>query len=430
MVDTATHQTLRRIFKDESVRLVAALTRMLQEISLAEELVQDALLVALEQWPQTGVPENPGAWLMTAAKNRAINVLNRSKMLQRTHSEIGHSTDSLLQPPDTEETLVAALDDTLGDDVLRLIFTACHPILSTEAQVALTLRLVGGLTTEEIARAYLQPESTVAQRIVRAKRTLAENHVSFVIPEKEQLSERVFSVLHVIYLIFNEGYCATAGDDLIRPSLCDEALRLGGILVQLAPQEIEILGLQAMMLLTHSRFLARIDSQGDPVLLLEQDRTRWDQSLITQGLLLLEQINSLGGASGPYSLQAEIAACHSRAKTADDTDWGQIALLYGSLLTLTNSPVVALNHAIATSMSQGPAEGLRRLDALEANALLKAYHLLPSARAEMLEKLGQFAQAKEEFERAANLAQHSKQRSRLMVRANLCAAKIDLLTSP
>jgi RNA polymerase sigma factor (sigma-70 family) len=421
-VASETHRAIQAVWHIESARVIASLARIVRNVGLAEELAQDALLAALEQWPDTGIPDNPAAWLMAAAKHRALNQLRRGKMLARKHDEIGHQQDEQGDAEELIGQLEAAMDDDVGDDLLRLIFTSCHPVLPTEARVALTLRLLGGLTTDEIARAFLVPEATVAQRIVRAKRTLSEKQVPYEVPRGEELSQRLASVLEVVYLIFNEGYSATAGEDLLRPALCDEALRLGRILAGLAPNEPEVHGLIALMELNASRNAARTSPSGEPVLLLEQDRGRWDQLLISRGLAALSRAEALGGAPGPYLLQASIVACHARARIPEDTDWPRIAALYGQLGALLPSPVVELNRALAVSMAEGPAAGLKLVDALLTEPALKSYHLLPSARADLLERLGRLAEARAEFERAAELTQNARQRERLLWRAARCAA--------
>ncbi len=374
MTVSDTHRTIDAVWRIESARLIAGLARMVRDVGLAEELAQDALVAALEKWPQSGVPDNPGAWLMATAKHRAIDRLRRSKLAQRKHEELGRELETEWE--DSAAEFEAALDDDIGDDLLRLVFTACHPVLSTEARVALTLRLLGGLTTDEIARAFLVPEPTIAQRIVRAKRTLAEARVPFEVPRGDELVERLSSVLGVIYLIFNEGYSATAGDDWMRPALCDEALRLGRIVAELVPQEPEVHGLVALMEIQASRAHARVDASGTPVLLLDQDRARWDHVLIGRGLAALERAGKLGGARGPYALQAAIAACHARAHVAEETDWARIAALYDALAQLSPSPVVELNRAVALSMAFGPAAGLELVDTLTSEPALANYHLL------------------------------------------------------
>jgi len=398
--------------------LIAALARIVRDVGLAEELAQDALVVALEQWPVSGVPNNPRAWLMATAKNRAIDALRRNKLTERKHQELGRQIDS--QQGRAMADLEAQVDDDIGDDLLRLVFTACHPVLSTEARIALTLRLVGGLTTEEIARAFLVPETTIAQRIVRAKRTLAEKRIPYEVPRGAELAARLSSVLDVIYLIFNEGYTATSGDDWIRPALCEDALRLGRILAQLAPQEPEVHGLVALMEIQASRFRARLSASGDPVLLLDQNRAFWDQLLIHRGLAALARAEKLGGAPGQYSLQASIAACHARALTPDATDWARIVEFYTELARLTPSPVVELNRAVAIAMAFGPAAGLELVDILTSEKLLEGYHLLPSVRGDLLSKLGRFEEARAEFGRAAALARNSRERDLLLDRAASC----------
>ncbi|HVW30273.1 MAG TPA: RNA polymerase sigma factor [Polyangiaceae bacterium] len=420
MTASDTHRAIHAVWSIESARVIAGLSRIVRDIGVAEELAQDALVAALEQWPEHGVPENPGAWLMTAAKNRAINHLRRNKLLERKHEELGHLIDTA-ESGRLIEGIEAAIDDDVGDDLLRLVFTACHPILPMEGRVALTLRLLGGLTTEEIARAFLVSEPTVAQRIVRAKRTLAEKQVPFEVPRGAELGERLGSVLGVVYLIFNEGYSATAGDDVLRPHLCEDALRLGRILAELAPNEPEVHGLVALMEIHASRAAARTDAAGEPVLLSEQNRARWDRILINRGLVALERGRALVGSPGPYLLQAEIAACHARAATAEDTDWRRIATLYGALSEIMPSPVVELNRAVAVSMAEGPAAGLTLVDALASEPSLREYHLLPSARADLLWKLGRFSEARGEFERAAALTRNARHRERLLSRAAECA---------
>jgi RNA polymerase sigma factor (sigma-70 family) len=402
----------------EAARLIAGLARIVRDVGLAEELAQDALVAALERWPESGVPDNPGAWLMATAKHRAIDLLRRNQMLERKHEQLGRELESLeMTAPDFD----AALDDDIGDDLLRLIFTACHPVLSTEARTALTLRLLGGLTTVEIARAFLVPEPTIAQRIVRAKRTLAEARVPFEVPRGAELAARLSSVLEVIYLIFNEGYSATAGDDWMRPALCEDALRLGRILAELVPEEAEVHGLIALMEIQASRLRARIGASGEPVLLLDQDRARWDQLLIHRGLAAIARAEKLGGVLGPYALQAAIAACHARARVPEETDWERIAALYDALAQLTPSPVVELNRAVALAMAFGPAVGLELVEQLRTEPSLKAYHLLPSVRGDLLAKLGRFDEARAEFERAALLTRNSRERELLHERARACA---------
>jgi len=402
------------VWRIESARLIARLARMVRDVGVAEELAQEALVVALERWPESGVPDNPGAWLMATAKHQAIDLLRRSKRLERKHEELGREIeDGRDMTPDLE----AAIDEDVGDDLLRLLFVACHPVLSTEAQVALTLRLLGGLTTVEIARAFLVPEPTIAQRIVRAKRTLSEARVPFEVPRGEERAARLQSVLQVIYLVFNEGYSATAGDDWMRPGLCEDALRLGRILAGLVPGEAEVHGLVALMEIQASRSRARIGPSGEPILLLDQDRARWDQLLIRRGLLALQRAEELGGAPGPYVLQAAIAACHARARTPEQTDWGRIAALYAALARVAPSPVVELNRAVAVGMASGPAAGLELVDALVSEPSLKSYHLLPSVRGDLLAKLGRFGEAREELQRAASLTRNARERQLLLDRA-------------
>lgn len=418
MVLADAHRAVHAVFKIESARLIAGLARLVRDVGLAEELAQDALLVALERWPESGVPDNPGAWLMATAKRRAIDVLRRHKLLERKHEQLAYELDGAHTAPDLD----SALDDDYGDDLLRLMFTACHPVLSTEARVALTLRLVAGLATEEIARAFLVPEPTIAQRIVRAKRTLSEQRVPFEVPAASEREARLASVLEVIYLVFNEGYAATAGDDWMRPALCDDALRLGRILAELAKTEPEVHGLVALMEIQASRAAARVSASGVPILLLEQNRARWDQLLIRRGLAALERAEALGGAGGPYALQAAIAACHARARTADETDWQRIARLYYALSERTPSPVVELNRAVALSMAFGPAAALPIVDALVGEPALRGYHLLPSVRGDLLWKLGRVVEARAEFERAAALTRNARERELLLARAAACAA--------
>jgi RNA polymerase sigma factor (sigma-70 family) len=406
----------------ESARLIAGLTRVVRDVGLAEELAQDALVAALEDWPERGVPDNPGAWLMTTAKRRAIDELRRSKRITRKHEELGHEleADAVSDREGVARKLEEKLDDLVGDDLLRLLFISCHPVLSMEARAALTLRLLGGLATDEIARAFLVPEPTMAQRIVRAKRTLAEARVPFELPTGAELGERLASVLSVIYLIFNEGYAATAGDDLMRPGLCEDALRLGRILAELAPSEPEVHGLLALMELQASRAQARVGPGGEAILLLSQNRGRWDQLLIGRGLTALARAQALGGGDGFYALQAAIAACHATARTAEQTDWARIAALYGLLSERTQSPIVELNRAVAVSMADGPAAGLRIVDDLASEALLANYHLLPSVRGDLLEKLGRRAEAARQFERAAGLTKNAREREVLLGRADAC----------
>jgi RNA polymerase sigma-70 factor, ECF subfamily len=414
-----THRTIDAVWRIESAKLIAGLARMVRDVGLAEDLAQDALVAALERWPESGVPDNPGAWLMATAKHRAIDLLRRDKLLERKHETLGHELEA--QQEMAVPDLDAAIDDHVGDDLLRLVFIACHPVLSTEARVALTLRLLGGLTTEEIARAFLVPEPTVAQRIVRAKRTLAEAHIPFEVPRGEELAARLSSVLAVIYLVFNEGYTATVGDDWLRPALCEDALRLGRIVAELMPQEPEVHGLVALMEIQASRTGARVGKSGEPILLLDQNRARWDQLLIRRGLAALERAEKLGGADGPYALQAAIAACHARARTADETDWPRIAALYDVLAKLTPSPVVELNRAVAVAMALGPAAGLELVDVLTSEPSLKGYHLLPAVRGDLLAKLGRFDEARTELQRAASLTRNARERELLLDRAAACA---------
>ena len=399
----------------EAPRLIAGLARIVGDVGLAEDLAQDALVAALERWPESGVPDNPGAWLMAAAKHRAIDRLRRKTLVERKHEELGRDADARQDMAVAD--LEAAIDDDIGDDLLRLMFVACHPVLSTEARVALTLRLLGGLTTEEIARAFLVPEPTVAQRIVRAKRTLSEARVPFEVPRRDLFAARLSSVLQVIYLVFNEGYAATAGDDWMRPALCEDALRLGRILAELVPKEPEVLGLVALMEIQASRLNARTGPSGEPVLLLDQNRARWDQLLIRRGLAALERAEALGGARGPYALQAAIASCHARARTPQETDWARIAALYEALARLAPSPVVELNRGVAVAMAFGPAAGLELVDALTSEPSLQSYHLLPSVRGDLLSRLGRFDEARAEFERAASLTKNARERELLLERA-------------
>jgi len=419
MTATDTHRAIDAVWRIESAKLIAGLTRMVRDVGLAEELAQDALIVALEKWPETGVPDNPGAWLMQTAKNRAIDRLRRRKLLDRKHEQIGYEIESGLD--DAEDQFFDKLDDDIGDDLLRLVFISCHPVLSTEARVALTLRLLGGLTTDEIARAFLASEPTIAQRIVRAKRTLADAQVPFEVPRGEELAQRVSSVLEVIYLVFNEGYSATAGDDWMRPNLCEDALRLGRILAGLMPKEPEAFGLVALMEIQASRSKARTGPDGQPILLLDQDRSRWDRLQIQRGLAALERAVQLRGADGPYVLQAAIAACHARAATAQDTPWARIAVLYQRLAQRLPSPVVELNRAVAVSMAYGPDAALPLVDALLEEPSMKQYHLLPSVRGDLLFKLGRRDEARAEFERAAALTRNAREREFLLGRAAECA---------
>jgi RNA polymerase sigma factor (sigma-70 family) len=410
-----THRAIEAIWRIESPRLVAGLARMVRDVGRAEDLAQDALVAALEMWPKAGVPDNPAAWLMTAAKRRAIDLLRHRALAGRKHGEIGRAGED--GGASVEERLVAAIDDDIGDDLLRLMFTACHPVLPPEARVALTLRMLGGLTTEEIARAFLVPEATVAQPIVRAKGTLAAAEVPFEVPRGAEREARIASVLEVLYLVFNEGYLATAGEDLIRPGLCEDALRLGRVLAELAPKEPEVHGLLALMEIQASRAAARTGPSGEPILLLDQDRSRWDRLLIRRGLAALERSERLGGARGPYALQAAIAACHARARTPEDTDWPRIAALYEELQAVFPSPVVELNRAVAVGMAFGPAEGLRIADALASAKALAGYHLLPAVRGDFLEKLGRTDEARAEFQLAASLTQNARERELLLARA-------------
>ena len=417
---TEAHRAIDAVWRIESPKLIASLAHMVRDVGVAEDLAQDALVAALERWPETGVPDNPGAWLMATAKHRAIDLLRRDKRLDRKHQELGHELEAGQDSPEPEYD--AALDDPVGDDLLRLIFTACHPVLSTDARVALTLRLLGGLTTPEIARAFLVPEPTVAQRIVRAKRTLAEAGVPFAVPRGPGLAERLSSVLEVIYLIFNEGYSATAGEDWARPALCEDAMRLGRILAELMPNEAEVHGLVGLMEIQASRLRARVGPSGEAILLLDQDRARWDQLLIHRGLTALERAERLNSQRGPYTVQAAIAACHARARTAAETDWARIAALYAALAQLEPSPVVELNRAVAVGMAFGAAAGLRVVDTLASAQALRSYHLLPAVRGDLLEKLGRIEEARAEFERAAALTRNERERDILLTRAASLAA--------
>src|SRR5438445_422142 len=422
MLGTETQLAIDAVWRIESPRLIAGLARIVRDVGVAEDLAQDALVAALEQWPQSGVPDNPGAWLMATAKHRAIDYFRRNQRVERKHKEIGREVgERELAVPDFD----AALDDPIGDDLLRLVFVACHPVLSTEARLALTLRLLGGLTTDEIARAFLVPEPTIAQRIVRSKRTLAEKQVPFEVPRSAELAARLASVLEVIYLIFNEGYSATAGDDWMRPALCEDALRLGRILAELAPKEPEVHGLVALMEIQASRSRARVSSSGEPILLLDQNRAHWDQLLIRRGFAALERAERLGGMRGPYALQAAIAACHARALTPEETDWARIVALYEALAQLAPSPVVELNRAVAVAMAFGPAAGLELVDALRSEPSLKGYHLLPSVRGDLLRKLGRLDEARAEFERAAALTRNARERELLSERARGCARETE-----
>jgi len=420
------HRAIDAVWRIESPRLIAGLTRMVGDVGTAEDLAQDALVAALEKWPETGVPDNPGAWLMATAKRRAIDGFRRSKLLDRKHVELGY------EMADAPEAAAAELDraseDHVGDDLLRLVFIACHPVITTEARVALTLRMLGGLGTPEIARAFLVPESTLAQRIVRAKKTLADAKVPFELPPPDQLGEGLASVLEVIYLIFNEGYAATAGDDWLRPALCDDALRLGRVLAELMPTEAEVHGLVGLMEIQASRARARVGPGGEPILLLDQDRSRWDHLLVRRGLAALDKAQALGTASGiglgPYGLQAAIAACHARARTGDETDWIRIAALYHALATVMPSPIVDLNRAVAMAMAFGPARGLEIVDGLLSEPSLKAYHLLPSVRGDLLFKLERWSEAAAEFERAAGMTKNERERTLLRGRADEARAKL------
>jgi RNA polymerase sigma factor (sigma-70 family) len=414
-----TNRAIDAVWRIESPRLIAGLTRVVRDVGVAEDLAQDALVAALEQWPKSGIPDNPGAWLMATAKHRAIDRFRRSAMQERKLDEFGRELASKeMAVPD----MASALDDDVGDDLLRLVFISCHPVLSTEAQVALTLRLLGGLSTGEIARAFLVPERTIAQRIVRAKRTLTEAHVPFEVPRGAERAARLSSVLEVVYLIFNEGYSATSGDDWLRPELCEDALRLGRILAECVPQEPEVHGLVALMEIQASRAKARVGPSGQPILLLDQNRAQWDQLLIRRGLAALQRAEQLGGGLGQYGIQAAIAACHARAATAEDTEWARIVALYDALAQLMPSPIVELNRAVAVAMAYGPQAALELVDLLTAEASLKNYHLLPSVRGDLLAKLGRFAEARAEFEIAATLTRNSRERNLLLERARACEA--------
>jgi RNA polymerase sigma factor (sigma-70 family) len=419
---TPTQRAIDAVWRIESAKIIAAVARMVRDVGLAEELAQDALVTALEQWPDKGVPDNPAAWLMATAKHRAIDRLRRRQLAERKEEELGQEMAARGDDvqPDFVDALAAAQEDDIGDDLLRLIFTACHPVLSTDARVALTLRLLGGLTTDEIARAFLVPEATIAQRIVRAKRTLAEARVPFEVPSGAALAPRLASVLEVVYLVFNEGYSATAGDDWMRPALCEEALRLGRIVAELAPAEPEVHGLVALLEIQASRTRARTGPGGEPVLLLEQNRARWDQLLIRRGLAALARAEALGGALGPYALQAAIAACHARALTAEQTDWPRIAALYDALGQVAPSPVVELNRAVAVGMAFGPEAALEIVDRLAAEPQLASYHLLPTVRGDLLSKLGRWQEARADFERAAALTRNARERALLIARAAAC----------
>jgi RNA polymerase sigma-70 factor (ECF subfamily) len=413
---TDTHRAIDAVWRIEAPKIIAALGRMVRDVGLAEDLAQDALVAALEQWPASGIPRNPGAWLMATAKHRAIDGFRRNKLVERKHEELGYEIQRTSGAPDFD----GALDDDVGDDLLRLIFTACHPVLSMDARVALTLRLLGGLTTEEIARAFLVSEPTIAQRIVRAKRTLASERVPFEIPIGAERDARLSSVLEVIYLVFNEGYTATTGDDWMRPALCEEALRLARIVAELAPQEPEVHGLVALLEIQASRSNARVGRAGEPILLLDQNRALWDQLLIRRGLASLERAVKVAGTHGPYVLQASIAACHARARAPEDTDWARIAALYRALATMAPSPIVELNRAVAVAMAFGPQDGLTLVDALRSEPSLQTYHLLPSVRGDLLVRLGRTAEARPEFERAASLTRNARERDLLMERARAC----------
>jgi RNA polymerase sigma factor (sigma-70 family) len=418
----ALHRTIEAVWRIESARVIAGLTRLTRDVGLAEDLAQEALVAALEQWPQSGVPDNPAAWLTATAKRRAIDLFRHNAVAERKHQDLARDLATLEQTvPDLDSTL----DNTISDDLLRLVFIACHPILPTEARAALTLRLLGGLTTDEIARAFLTPEPTIAQRIVRAKRTLADKQIAFEVPRGPELAARVASVLEVIYLIFNEGYSATAGDDLMRPTLCEDALRLGRILAELTPQEPEVHGLVALMEVQASRTRARVTSTGEPVLLFDQNRALWDQLLIHRGLTAIERAHQINTSRGPYLLQAEIAACHARARTPSETDWPRIVTLYTELAQLTPSPVIELNRAVAVSMAHGPQAGLAIVDALASEPSLARYHLLPSVRADLLYKLGRHPEARTEFERAAALTRNTRERALLLGRAASCQTPPD-----
>jgi RNA polymerase sigma factor (sigma-70 family) len=416
----ALHRTIEAVWRIESARVIAGLTRLTRDVGLAEDLAQEALVAALEQWPQSGVPDNPAAWLTATAKRRAIDLFRRNAVAERKHEDLARELEALEQ---TVPDLDSALDDPIGDDLLRLVFISCHPVLSTESRAALALRLLGGLTTDEIARAFLTPERTIAQRIVRAKRTLAEEHIPFEVPRGPELAARLSSVLEVIYLIFNEGYSATAGDDLLRPTLCEDALRLGRILAELTPQEPEVHGLVALMEIQASRTRARVGSAGEPILLFDQNRTQWDQLLIRRGLTAIERARKINTTRGPYLLQAEIAACHARARTPSETDWPRIVILYTELAQLTPSPVIELNRAVAVSMAHGPQAGLTLVDALASEPSLARYHLLPSVRADLLYKLGRHNEARTQFELAASLTRNTRERVLLLTRAASCQTR-------
>jgi RNA polymerase sigma-70 factor (ECF subfamily) len=422
MAQSATHAAIEAVFRIEWPKLIAGLTRVVRDVGIAEELAHDALVAALEQWPGEGIPDKPGAWLMATAKHRAIDAVRRAKLVRRKHEELGGELEAHGgEASDERDAIDEALDDQIGDDMLSLMFVACHPVLTMEARVALTLRMVGGLTTAEIARAFLVPEATIAQRIVRAKRTLSEAHVPFEVPRGEALAERLESVLEVVYLVFNEGYSATAGDDWLRPALCDDALRLARMLAELVPREPEVHGLVALLEIQASRSAARTAADGEPVLLLEQDRSRWDRLLIRRGLQALERAESFGGAFGPYALQAAIAACHARAAAPEATDWARIVALYDALAVLMPSPVVQLNRAVAVSMAFGPADGLEIVEALVDGGDLESYHLLSAVRGDLLAKLGRFREARADFERAASLTRNERERRLMQARAAACS---------
>jgi RNA polymerase sigma-70 factor (ECF subfamily) len=425
MTRSATHAAIEAVFRIEWPKLIARLTRVVRDVGVAEELAHDALVAALEQWPKDGIPDKPAAWLMAAAKHRAIDTVRKAKLVRRKHEELGGEIEAQGgDVSDEREALDAALDDEIGDDMLSLMFISCHPVLAMEARVALTLRMVGGLTTTEIARAFLVPEPTIAQRIVRAKRTLAEAHVPFEVPRGEALAERLAAVLEVVYLVFNEGYSATVGDDWLRPALCADALKLARMLAELAPAEPEVHGLVALLEIQASRSAARTGPNGEPVLLLEQDRNRWDRLLIRRGLAALERAENSGGALGPYALQAAIAACHARAAIAEQTDWARIVALYDALAELAPSPVVQLNRAVAVAMAFGPAAGLEIVDELVQGGTLASYHLLSAVRGDLLAKLGRLAEARGEFERAASLTRNERERRLMSARAAACDALV------
>jgi len=419
---TDIHRTIDAVWRIESPKLIAGLMRIVRDLAVAEDLAQDALVAALEQWPESGVPDNPGAWLMATAKHRAIDFFRHNQLLVRKHEELGRDVETRqMEMPDFN----ANLDDRIGDDLLGLMFISCHPVLSTEARTALTLRLLGGLKTDEIARAFLLPEPTIAQRIVRAKRTLSDAHVPFEVPRGAELVARLSSVLEVIYLIFNEGYSATAGGDWMRPALCEDAIRLGRVLAELAPREPEVHGLVALMEIQSSRAKARVGPTGEPILLFDQDRGKWDQLLIRRGLTALDRAEKLNAKRGPYTIQAAIAACHARAHTPAETDWGRIVSLYDELVEIAPSPVVQLNRAVAVAMASGPAAGFELTEKLRAESSLKNYHLLPSVRGDLLTKLGRLAEARAEFERAATLTQNARERDLLLARAEKLPNRVD-----